>query len=195
MQPRALLWSATYCWSSCRSSNYMLGEAEQSPHSHPVFVLIAFFGVQDRSNWNGGISESLWLQTNYPETINLVRTNNGVIGNHLAPSLLGLLGDKGTKAKLHRVYSEQPLWERYCCQPSWVSWRTTEFAHYFETVFVCMSPAGDILCTNRKHNMQLRITKMLLSEKGQVLRLKCAPVWERDPGKLIFSRICFHYMV
>lgn len=91
-----------------------------------------------------------------------------------APFLLGLLGERGTNTKLCRVYSEQPLkslQERHCCQSLWVSCRRAEFADYLEMISVWMSHAGDILCTNKKDNMQLRIIRMLLAKQAQVYRI------------------------
>lgn len=52
-----------------------------------------------------------------------------------------------------------------------------------------------LLCINWKDSMQLRKLKLSLAEQAQVYKITCAPAWEREPGKLIFSRICFHRMI
>lgn len=130
-----------------------------------LFVLLAFFRHprQKQLQW--------WQFWEPLSTKKLIWDNQLDQDNHLAPNFLDLLGKRGTNSKLHRVSSEHRLQERCSCQPSQVSWRTAEFADKLEKISVCMSHAGDILCINRKDNMQLRIIKMLLAEQAQAYGL------------------------
>lgn len=145
VQPHALLWSATYCWSACWSSSNRLGQARQPLHFNPVSLPWLFSA--DRGNWNCGIS-----QTSVHKEINLRQSAcSGLIlkwfTNHLI--LFGrAAGEWGANTNLLRVYTEECLQERNCCQPLWMSWRTSISLDYLELTSACRSHSGDILCLN-----------------------------------------------